>query len=318
LKDGLVRQKIDAHHHLWELGYFPYAWLGPDSPPRPFGDHTELKRDYLVADYVHDMAATGVVASVFVEASAGGPGASEVDWVDEAGGAGNLPAASVGYADLRRPDIGAVLSTFQRSPRMRGIRMSLAWDERPWWRFVESPDVMHTLELQRGLAELMRRGLVFDTLVVPGQLAQLAALARANPDLQIVLNHLGTPLRETLDDIDQWTEGMHECAKCANVSVKLSGLWVLDRGWAPQRIGGPVRLVIDLFGPDRCMWATNYPVEKLMCPVADQIHNLEAVLDDLPEDEKDMIFSRTAARIYRIPLPDETMIVGDSRQAVAS
>src|SRR5947209_1922088 len=128
-----VRQRIDAHHHLWQLGRFPYAWLAQGSPPRPFGDHTALKRDYLFADYACDMAGIGVVASVFVEASAGGPGASELEWVDAVSGDRGLPAASVGYADLRRQDIGAVLSAFQRSPRMRGIRMSLAWDERPRW-----------------------------------------------------------------------------------------------------------------------------------------------------------------------------------------
>ena len=66
------------------------------------------------------------------------------------------------------------------------------------------------------------------------------------------------------------------------------------------------------------MWATNYPVEKLMCPVADQIRNLDAVLDDLSENEKDTIFRRTAARIYRISLPDETIAVDGSRRTVAS
>ncbi|HVW55775.1 MAG TPA: amidohydrolase family protein [Rhizobiaceae bacterium] len=304
-----MRQRIDAHHHLWKFGHFPYAWLAPASPPRPFGDHSKLKTDYLVADYARDMADAGVVASVFVEANAGAPGAAEIDWVDKVGGDDSLPAVAVGYADLRRSDISLVLSAFQRSSRMRGIRMSLAWDERPQWRFIGSPDVIHEREFQRGLAELTRRDMTFDILVVPGQLKQLAALARINPDQQIIINHLGTPLRETPEDMDEWAGGMRECAKCRNISVKLSGLWVLDRGWAPERIGGPVRMVVDLFGPDRCMWATNYPVEKLMCPVGDQIRNLEAVLDHLSEDDMDQVFRRTAARIYDIPLIGEAAAV---------
>ena len=312
-----MRQRIDAHHHLWQLGRFAYDWLAPDSPPRPFGDHTDLKKDYDVADYARDMADTGVAASVFVEANAGAPGASEIGWVETTAGAGALPAASVGYADLRRPDIGELLSDFQRSPRMRGIRMSLCWDERPHWRFVETPDVMLSPEFQRGLTELARRGLVFDTLVVPWQLSQLARVAASNPDVGIVINHLGTPLRETPSDIAQWTEGMRACAKCANVSVKLSGLWVVDRGWSPDRIAGPVRRVVDLFGPQRCLWASNYPVEKLMCRALDQIRNLETVLDDLSEDEKDMIFRRTAAGIYRIALADRTTPADGSWQVVA-
>lgn len=313
-----MRQRIDAHHHLWQLGRLPYPWLAPGSPPRPFGDHSKLKADYLVTDYARDMAGTGVVASVFVESSSGAPNAEETAWVDEVGGTGRLPAASVGYADLRRPDIGALLSTFQRSPRMRGIRMSLAWDaRRPVWRFVEAPDVMQTGAFRNGLAELARRKLVFDTLVVPGQLSQVAGLARDNPGLQIVVNHLGTPLRDTPDDLTQWTQGIRDCARFPNVTIKLSGLWVLDRGWQPDRIGDPVRMVVELFGPDRCMWTSNYPVEKLMCPVGDQIRNLETVLRDFSEDEKDMIFAGTAARIYRIARPGAATVVDDARQSVA-
>jgi len=313
-----LRRRIDAHHHLWKLGRFPYDWLAPGAPQRPFGDHTGLKQDYLAADYARDMAGTGVVASVFVEGSAAAPGAAELEWVDEVAGDGALPAASVGYADLRQPDIGETLAAFQRSRRMRGIRMSLAWDPaRPRWRFVETPDIMPTPEFRRGLSELARRGLVFDTLVVPGQLAQLAALAGANPELQIVLNHLGTPLRETAEDIAQWTQGMRACARCPNIAVKLSGLWVIDRGWAPERIGGPVRMVVDEFGPDRCMWTSNYPVEKLMCRVDDQIRNLEAVLEGLSEADKDMIFCGTGARIYRVEPSAAAAAVDGAPQSIA-
>ena len=296
-----MRPTIDAHHHLWQLGRFPYAWLAPDSPPRPFGDHSRLKNDYLVDDYLRDMADAGVVASVFVEANADAPGAEEVEWVDATALDNSWPAAFIGSADLRRPDISRTLDEFARSSRMRGIRMSLCWDERPQWRFIDRADVMLDPDFRRGLAELTRRDMIFDALVVPGQLSQLAGLARANPDQQIVVNHLGTPWFETARDQAAWAAGMRECARNPNISVKLSGLWPLDRQWRPDRIASPVRLVIDLFGPRRCLWASNYPVEKLMCPVLDQIRNLETVLEDFSEEDRDMIFRRTAARLYRIP-----------------
>lgn len=304
-----MRPTIDAHHHLWQLGRFPYAWLAPDSPRRPFGDHSRLKSDYLVADYRRDMSGAGVVASVFVEANAGAPGAEEAEWVDAAAADGSCPAAAIGSADLRRPDIAGILDEFARSPRMRGIRMSLCWDERPQWRFIDKPDVMLATEFRHGLRELTRRDMIFDALVVPGQLSQLADLADANPDQRIVINHLGTPWFETAEDKATWTAGMRECARHANINVKLSALWPLDRQWRPDRIGGPVKLVVDLFGPERCLWASNYPVEKLMCPVLDQIHHLETVLEDLSEGDRDMIFRRTAARIYDIPLA-----IGDELQ----
>jgi predicted TIM-barrel fold metal-dependent hydrolase len=317
-EDLPLRPTIDAHHHLWQLGRFPYAWLAPGSPPRPFGDHSRLKRDYLVADYLSDMAGAGVIASVFVEANAGASGAAEVEWVDTAAPDTALPAAAIGSVDLRRPDIAETLAALARSPRMRGIRMSLCWNERPQWRFIDGPDVMLAPEFRRGMAELTRRGMVFDVLVVPGQLSQLAGLAHANPEQQIVINHLGTPWFETAADEAAWTAGMRECAGCANVAVKLSGLWPLDHKWRPERIAGPVRLVVDLFGPGRCLWASNYPVEKLMCPVVDQIRNLETVLEDLYEEDKDRIFRQTAERLYRIPpiAGTEPLVQASNRDAV--
>ncbi len=295
-----LRTRIDAHHHLWQLGRFPYPWLAPDAPPRPFGDQSELKRDYLVADYRRDMAGLGVIASVFVEANAGACGVCEVEWVDTVATEA-IPAVSVGQVDLRRPDVAAMLDRFEETPRMRGIRMSLCWDPRPEWQFIDSPDILSCDAFKSGVRELTRRNLVFDVLVVPGQLGQLAAFAAANPDQQFIINHLGTPLQESRDRAE-WTAGMRQCARCPNLAIKLSGLWVIDRKWRPDRIRESVRLAVDLFGTDRCMWASNYPVEKIMCPVREQIANLEALLDDLGEDEMSAVFRDTAARLYRIPV----------------
>ena len=296
------RLRIDAHHHLWQLGRFPYAWLAPDSPPRPFGEHGALKRDYLLTDYESDIAGSGIVGSVFVEANAGAPGTGEIEWVDEIAGAATLPSVAVGQLDLRRADVACVVAQFERSPRMRGVRMSLCWDERPRWRFVDRPDVMLTAEFRAGLAALTRRGLVFDALVVPGQLAQLAGVARANPSQTIVIDHLGTPWFETPGDQAAWQSGMRECARCMNVHVKISALWTLDRRWRPDVIEGPVRFVLELFGPERCLWGSNLPVEKVMCPLAEQLANLEHVLAYLSEPDRKRVFHDTAARVYGIDM----------------
>jgi len=297
-----LRPTIDAHCHLWELGRFPYVWLAPDAPHRPFGDHGALKRDYLLPDYLFDTEAAGIVGAVFVEANSGAPAANEIEWVDAVASAGgrDLPTVSVASVDLRRPDTADVLARLKRSPRLRGIRMSFCWHEQLRWRFIDRPDVMLEDAFRQGLAELTRQGLILDALVVPQQLSQLADLARANPDQPIVLNHLGTPWFETSADKETWRTGIRACASNPNVCVKLSGLWSLDRQWRSEVIGEPVRFVVDLFGPERCMWASNLPVEKLMCKVPDQLRNLEQALHGLAEADKDMIFRTTAMRVYRM------------------
>jgi predicted TIM-barrel fold metal-dependent hydrolase len=295
-----LRPIIDSHHHLWQLGRHPYVWLAPDAPPRPFGDHAGLKRDYLLNDYLRDIDGLNVVGSVFVEANSGAP-AAEIAWVDEVASGVRLPNASVGNLDLRGSEVKGIVAEFCRSPRMRGVRMSLAWHARTTaWRFVDRPDVMRSREFRDGLKVLTDHGLVFDTVVVPQQLSQLADLARAHPDQPIVIDHLGTPWFESDVDRATWMAGMKDCADCANVFVKLSGLWTLDHGWRPDVIGAPVRYVVDLFGPERCMWASNFPVEKLMCSLRDQLGNLEEVLSGLTEDQKDMVFRRTAKQVYRV------------------
>jgi predicted TIM-barrel fold metal-dependent hydrolase len=296
-----LRLAIDAHHHLWQLGRFPYRWLAPDAPPRPFGDHGPLKRDYLLSDYCADTEGTGIVGSVFVEANSDAEDAAEIEWV-EAIAEPDFPRAAVGRLDLRRPDAASVLDAFCRSPRMRGIRMSVCWDERPRWRFIDRPDVMRMPEFRAGLAAMTARGLAFDVLVVPGQLAQLAELARAHPDQMIVLDHLGSPAFESDGDRALWRDGMRACAACPNISVKISALWTIDRAWRPDRIREPVRFVLDLFGPDRCLWASNYPVEKLMCPIRDQLAHLREVLADLSDDEQSRVFMKTAAKVYRLEI----------------
>jgi predicted TIM-barrel fold metal-dependent hydrolase len=301
-----LRPAIDAHHHLWELGRFPYRWLAPDAPPRPFGDHGPLKRDYRLADYLADIEGAGIVGSVFVEANSDAQDAAEIEWID-AIAQPDFPKAAVGRLDLRRPDAASVLDGFCRSPRMRGIRMSVCWDERPRWRFIDRPDVMLMPEFRAGLAAMTARGLVLDILVVPGQLAQLAELARAHPDQTIVLDHLGSPAFESDADREVWRDGMRACAACPNISVKISALWTIDRAWRPDRIREPVRFVLALFGPERCLWASNYPVEKLMCPIRDQLAHLREVLADLSDDEQNKVFVTTAAKIYRLEI-DEAWI----------
>src|SRR5258708_9892371 len=104
-----------------------------------------------------------------------------------------LARGSGGYVDLRSCDVKRLVSEFRRSSRMRGVRMSLAWHQRTGWRFVEGPDVMQSRAFRDGLAVLTEHGLVFETVVVPQQLSQLADLARANPAQLIVIDHLGTP-----------------------------------------------------------------------------------------------------------------------------
>lgn len=292
---------IDSHHHLWDLSRFPYRWLRPEAPPRPFGDHTPIKRDYLVEDYRRDCASLRLLGSVHVQANSGAARpADETAWLQSLSVSTGTPAAVVGHADLTHPEVERDLDEHCSHPVARGIRMLLGWHEQPKWRFVEDPRVLESQAFHRGFRLLAPRRLAFDVVVMPGQLAQVAALARAFPDTTIVIDHLG--MAYLPDDVATriWRDGMQAAAASPNVFVKVSGLWPLERSWAPARLGPEIRFVVEKFGPSRCMWGSNLPIEKLMCPVDRQIAVLEEILAPLGPDALDWIFRRTAAAVYRL------------------
>ena len=295
------RMIIDSHHHLWDLSRFPYRWLRPEAPPRPFGDHTAIKRDYLVEDYRRDCATIRLLASVHVQANSGAARpAEETAWLQSLSTSTGTPAAVVGHADLTHPEVERDLDEHCSHPVARGIRMLLGWHEEAKWRFVEDPRILESQAFHRGFGLLAPRRLAFDVVVMPGQLAQVAALARAFPGTTIVIDHLG--MAYLPDDVATriWRDGMQAAAASPNVFVKVSGLWPLERSWAPARLGPEIRFVVENFGPSRCMWGSNLPIEKLMCPVDRQIAVLDAVLAPLPQDARGWIFRRTAAAVYRL------------------
>ena len=127
---------VDAHHHLWDLSMFPYAWLRRDAPPRPFGDHSAIKRDYLPADYRRDSADLGIVETVHVEAAPGAADpAAETRWLEAQADTAGLPDASVAHIDLLAPTLDRDLNLLMGNRRLRGVRVGIAWRDRSPWRF---------------------------------------------------------------------------------------------------------------------------------------------------------------------------------------
>jgi predicted TIM-barrel fold metal-dependent hydrolase len=128
-----AEQIVDAHHHLWELARFPYPWLLPSAPPRPFGDHGAIKRDYRIGDYLDDTAAR-VAASVHVQANAGATDpVAETRWVAQEAARSGRSIAIVGFADPLDPDLPRTLDRHMAVADFRGVRIFAGWDHSPGW-----------------------------------------------------------------------------------------------------------------------------------------------------------------------------------------
>ena len=296
-----VTEIVDAHHHLWDLARLPYPWLRLEAPPRPFGDHSPIKRDYLPADYRRDTRGIGIAASVHVEAASGATDpAAETAWLEDLRVSHGIPDASIAHVDPSSPSIARDLDSIFSHPGARGVRTGIAWRVDSPWKFARGPEVSRASGFREGVAEIARRGCILEVILLPEQLPDIADLAAKFPHLTIVLNHLATLQPEIPGMMDVWQDGMIRIARHQNVFVKISGLWTIARDWNALRLRDPVRLVVEAFGPERCMWGSNLPIEGLMCPATRQVDILSGILADIPLAGRLAVFGGTAARVYRL------------------
>jgi predicted TIM-barrel fold metal-dependent hydrolase len=269
--------------------------------PRIFGPYESIRRDYSIGEFIADAAPCGVSQSVYVQAN-WAPAAyiDEVRWVDEVHGASGWPQAVVAYADLTAADFESRLERLSEFPIVRGIRMQLHWHEHAQYRFAARPDIAADRHFQTAVRRLGRFGWAFDLQLFPAQLRSGLALARACPDVYLVLQHAGMPVDFSPGGWRFWRQEMTALAAAENVAVKLSGLGTFIRLNDPAFIHRVVTEVIDCFGPGRCLFGSNFPIEKLWTDYASLLAAYRAALAAYSADERVQIFSGNAGRIYRL------------------
>lgn len=272
---------IDAHHHFWQRDLFNYSWL--DEPPL-----AAINRDFLPADLEPLIRAAGVDRTVFVQTQ---HKLDETRWALGLAAQHAFLAGVVGWVDLASPDCEQQLLAFKASPKFKGVR-HVTQDE-PDVDFIVRDDVL------RGLRVLERHGVPFDLLVYLRQLPHAATLARTLPDLPIVLDHLGKP-RIKARSLDDWLPHFRAASAFPNVVCKLSGMiteadW---QGWTADDLRPYVRTALDLFGPDRLIFGSDWPVCELAGTYAEVKGALIDALGAISEAERSAIFGGTAARVY--------------------
>lgn len=290
---------VDAHHHIWRQRDLP--WLEGPMLPRIFGPYEPIRRDYAIEEYLHDIEGSGIAQSVYVQANwAPARAVDEVAWVQAEADRAGFPHAIVGYADLRDPDVGAVLEAQARYPLLRGIRMQLHWHENPQYRFADGPAAMNEASLRRNVGLLARHDLLFELQVFTAQMEDGAAFAEAFPDVTMVLAHCGMPEDLTPEGRAAWRAGMERLAAVPSVHVKLSGLGTFIHRLDAAHVERTVRETVALFGPGRCVFGSNFPIEKLWTDYASLVNAYRRALAHLGEADRAAIFAGTARRLYRL------------------
>lgn len=290
---------IDAHHHIWRQADLP--WLMGPMQPRIFGPYESIRRDYPISEFLTDISGSGITKSVYVQANwATEQFEDEVAWVQSVAEETGWPHAIVGYADFTVDDVRPQLNRLAKYPLMRGVRMQLHWHHNPMYRFASKPDLAADPILQKNVACLADYNWSFDLQVFAPQMADASELASACPDVPFILQHAG--MLEDLSDEgrSEWRAGMELLALRSNVYAKLSGLGTFLHRNDPEHIADVVAQTVRMFGADRCLFGSNYPIEKIWVRYPELFDVFRSACGEFSEAEQNRIFNDIAARVYRI------------------
>ena len=309
----------DPHFHLWDICERPNLNLGEGT--------NQTLPVYLAEDYAHDMSTLPeplkLTSAVHVETVVGQMvGGFPLDTVEETAwvrnqlesGEENLSFGIVGYVHLARDATESEQMLAQHlaaaGGRFRGVRMIL--NHHPnnpglTWPQIERGDFVQSSIFQEGIALLGEKELSFDLQCNPHQLEDSANVFRKYPQTRVILNHLGL-MHDGEDDAHEqiWREGMQALSEVPHVYVKLSMLWFArnifhQNAEEEAKIRDMVREVMDLFGSDRCMFASNYPVEKVQGISIETLYSkFLNWTEDMSDTDRSSLFHDTAARVYKI------------------
>ncbi len=291
---------VDGHHHIWRQADLP--WLVGPMQPRIFGPYEPIRRDYSIDEYRSDIAGSDVVKSVYVQTNWSRERfEDEAAWVQRTAQATGWPHAIVAYADFSAPDVRPQLDRLARYDLVRGLRMQLHWHDNPLYRFAARPDLAADPVLRRNIRHLAEYGWSFDLQVFARQMAGAADLAEDCPNVTFVLQHAGMLEDLSLQGRAEWRAGMVRLAACPNVVSKLSGLGTFLHRNDPAHIAETMRETVGIFGARRCLFGSNFPIEKLWTSYGALVDAYRKAADSLPEADQRAILHDTAMRVYRIP-----------------
>lgn len=290
---------IDAHHHIWRLK--DLTWLSGPQVPRIFGPYEAIRRDYPIDEFRADTDGCDVVKSVYVQTNwPAGQSLDEAQWVQSVSDETGWPHANVAHADLSDPDCGALIERLAQLKATRGIRQQIHWHHNPQYRFAPHPEVMNDPNWRRGLAHLAEHKMLFEIQLFTSQMRHGAALAHAFPDTVFVLEHAGMLEDMSETGWNNWREGMKALAAEPNMNVKLSGLGTFVHTCRADVMGPIIAETVDIFGASRCLYGSNFPIEKLWTDYRTLYRTFRAAIDHLGESDQRAILHDTAARLYRI------------------
>lgn len=268
---------IDAHCHLWQIGRNGHGWPGPDLP----GIH----RDFDLADLIDAARDIGLSGVVLVQSQ---PDRRDTSWLLELAAVESLVLGVVGWVDLASPDAPAEIARLASNPALKGLRPML--QDLP-------PDWILDPALEPAIAAMVQADLSFDALIRPAHIPAITTLVQRWPGLRVVVDHGAKPFIEK-GSWQPWAAALGALAALPGVHCKLSGLLTEAGALADAAMVAPyARYLLDVFGEDRLMWGSDWPVLNL----AGNYAGWHAMCGEwTPTGRHGALFARNAQRFYHL------------------
>ncbi len=297
LYDGPI---VDAHHHVWDLSLGRHPWLAPEGRvAHRYGDYAPITHDYLPADYRRDIADTGIVASVYMEAEwTPGDGLAEVAVVERYREETGVPGAMVAQAWLDAPDAAAQLAALAAVPAVKSVRHKPGGATSRAEAEAGARSLLSDEAWRAGYALLAANGLHFDLQTPWWNLGEARRLADDFPATTLVIDHAGVLASRDAETLVAWRAALAHVAEAPNVVIKASGLCVAGTPWTVDANRGPILDLVDVFGADRVMFGSNFPVDGMFVSLPGLVAGYREILADLDPAAQRAVFHDTAQRVY--------------------
>jgi L-fuconolactonase len=270
---------IDAHHHLWHYSAAEYEWIDDRM--------AALRRDFLLPDFVAELAAAGVDGAVTVQAR---QTLEETLWLLELAKSSKEIRGVVGWSPIAAPDFEASLNALTADPKLVGLRHIVQ---------AEPKGFLDHADFNRGIRALHGTRLVYDLLIAEHQLEEAIRFVDRHPQQTFVLDHLAKP-KIAAGEIEPWRTRMQELSKRSNVCCKISGMVTEDSWshWSIESVRPYLDTVAESFGANRLMAGSDWPVCLVATGYAQWWQVLRNYLADFSQDERANIFGTTAKTVY--------------------
>jgi L-fuconolactonase len=273
--------RVDAHQHFWALMRTDYGWLTPALGP--------IYRDFSPSDLEPLLAAQGIGATVLVQAA---PTLAETMFLLKFATHFEFIRGVVGWLDMERPDAPERLQSLATHPAFKGLR--------PMLQDLPDPAWIATAPIAPAVDALVDLGLCFDALVKTIHLPHLLAFARRHPELPIVIDHAAKPDMPN-DEFAAWRAALAPLAALPQVHCKLSGLVTeIGPGWKVDTLRPYADAVLEMFGPQRVMWGSDWPVLNLASDYATWCATTDTLLSGLNAADRAAVLGGNAVRFYRL------------------